>query len=494
MVPCAPLRQFKNSMLQRKLSVYIGLSNQQMFKISECFYKIHQISHHKIRTENVLSICSALKAFTPFVYLHQCFVFNMEIKKGLICKIVHNFQEKSERSIWTYRLPIDFSINLLAFYHECCDLIIELLISPPANGEPLLNNKLISHTTATLACLSHSSFFPIAGFMYDMLNSYHTAFYICGATTTLSSCLMFLIPWLMPNQQGGVFRRDSCQSRLEGLLNSQSSTPCTRKHSRSFFAGRSVKSRSLDSGNSSLSSPVTGEISLCEADRAEQEYLTGFTIDNEADVATDGASNEKSSFSMDTSINTVFNASMSHRGSITKFLLQQQLQSQSRASTPLSGSRRGSSQSPMGLQSGGSSSRSSMSSSLGFRTSSSSPSRGKGSFKRSLSESRQGSFEVSEESSSEESFEPISSEPEGEMDTLSLGQLFNEDTRRESGESTVVGSNWESGRSTVIAGTPKVFQSGMKDDDMLHLLAARLLQAMRGRKQDDCGEERESTV
>lgn len=349
---------------------------------------------------------------------------------------MHNFQEKSERSIWTYRLPIDFSINLLAFYHECCDVIIELLISPPANGEPLLNNKLISHTTATLACLSHSSFFPIAGFMYDMLNSYHTAFYICGATTTLSSCLMFLIPWLMPNQQGGVFRRDSCQSRLEGLLNSQSSTPCTRKHSRSFFAGRSVKSRSLDKGNSSLSSPVTGEISLCEADRAEQEYLTGFTIDNEADVATDGASNEKSSFSMDTSINTVFNASMSHRGSITKFLLQQQLQSQSRASTPLSGSRRGSSQSPMGLQSGGSSSRSSMSSSLGFRTSSSSPSRGKGSFKRSLSESRQGSFEVSEESSSEESFEQISSEPEAEMDTLSLGQLFNEDTRRESGEST----------------------------------------------------------
>lgn len=388
----------------------------------------------------------------------------------------------------------DFFINLPAFYHECCDLIIELLISPPVNGEPLLNNKLISHITATLACLSHSSFFPIAGLMYDMLNSYHTAFYICGATTTVSSCLMFLIPWLMPNQQGGVFRRDSCQSRLEGLLNSQSSTPCTRKHSRSFFAGRSVKSRSLDSGNSSLSSPVTGEISLCEADRAEQEYLTGFTIDNEADVATDGASNEKSSFSMDTSINTVFNASMSHRGSITKFLLQQQLQSQSRASTPLSGSRRGSSQSPMGLQSGGSSSRSSMSSSLGFRTSSSSPSRGKGSFKRSLSESRQGSFEVSEESSSEESFEPISSEPEGEMDTLSLGQLFNEDTRRESGESTVVGSNWESGRSTVIAGTPKVFQSGMKDDDMLHLLAARLLQAMRGREQDDCGEERESTV
>ena len=256
-----------------------------MFKISECFYKIRQISHHKIRTENVLSICSALKAFTPFVYLHQCFVFNMEIKKGLVCKIVHNFQEKSERSIWTYRLPIDFSINLPAFYHECCDLIIELLISPPVNGELLLNNKLISHTTATLACLSHSSFFPIAGFMYDMLNSYHTAFYICGATTTLSSCLMFLIPWLMPNQQGGVFRRDSCQSRLEGLLNSQSSTPCTRKHSRSFFARRSVKSRSLDSGNSSLSSPVTGEISLCEADRAEQEYLTGFTIDNEADVA-----------------------------------------------------------------------------------------------------------------------------------------------------------------------------------------------------------------
>ena len=432
-----------------------------------------------------------------YIFISALFL-TWKLKKDWFAKLCTIFRKsrKGVFGLFAYQsiFRFDFFINLPAFYHECCDLIIGLLISPPVNGEPLLNNKLISHTTATLACLSHSSFFPIAGLMYDMLNSYHTAFYICGATTTLSSCLMFLIPWLMPNQQGGVFRRDSCQSRLEGLLNSQSSTPCTRKHSRSFFAGRSVKSRSLDSGNSSLSSPVTGEISLCEADRAEQEYLTGFTIDNEADVATDGASNEKSSFSMDTSINTVFNASMSHRGSITKFLLQQQLQSQSRASTPLSGSRRGSSQSPMGLQSGGSSSRSSMSSSLGFRTSSSSPSRGKGSFKRSLSESRQGSFEVSEESSSEESFEPISSEPEGEMDTLSLGQLFNEDTRRESGESTVVGSNWESGRSTVIAGTPKVFQSGMKDDDMLHLLAARLLQAMRGREQDDCGEERESTV
>ena len=126
MVPCAPLRQFKNSMLQRKLSVYFGLSNQQMFKISECFYKIHQISHHKIRTENVLSICSALKAFTPFVDLHQCFVFNMEIKKGLVCKIVHNFQEKSERSIWTYRLPIDFSIR---FFHKSTSFLSRMLRS-----------------------------------------------------------------------------------------------------------------------------------------------------------------------------------------------------------------------------------------------------------------------------------------------------------------------------------------------------------------------------
>ena len=146
-----------------------------------------------------------------------------------------------------------------------------------------------------------------------------------------------------------------------------------------------------------------------------------------------------------------------------------------------------------------------MSSSFGgcIRTSSSSSSKAKkGSFKSSRAESRRGSVEVSAESNSEESHEEISSEPEPEMETLSLRQLFGDGSRRGSGESTVVGSRWESGQSTVIMGTPKVsrggdavlFRSGMKDTDMLHLLAARLLQATRGREDEDCGEEKETVV
>ncbi|KAJ7384293.1 hypothetical protein OS493_022930 [Desmophyllum pertusum] len=203
---------------------------------------------------------------------------------------------------------------------------------------------------------------PCAGLIFDVFNSYHTAFYICGATTTLSSCLMFLIPWLMPNQQGGVFRRDSCQSRLESLLSSQPSTPGSRQFSRRFFADGSGKSSS--SRDDSTSSPATGEISLCEADRIELEYLKGFANNDEENDDQDGANKSlcvSTNLSVNTSKNTVYNSTMSHRGSITKFLLQQQ----SRNSSPVSGSRRGSTQSPiMGIQSG-SSSRSSMSSFFG---------------------------------------------------------------------------------------------------------------------------------
>ena len=304
----------------------------------------------------------------------------------------------------------------------------------------------------------------------------------------------------MPNQQGGVFRRDSCQSRLESLLSSQPSTPGSRQFSRRFFADGSGKSSS--SRDDSTSSPATGEISLCEADRIELEYLKGFANNDEENDDQDGANKSlcvSTNLSVNTSKNTVYNSTMSHRGSITKFLLQQQ----SRNSSPVSGSRRGSTQSPiMGIQSG-SSSRSSMSSFFGGsrRTSLSSHSKAKGSSKGSQS----GSNDNSGESNSDETSEVNSFELEPELADLEFSPvqlLFGDSSRRESGDSTVVGSRWESGQSTVVMGTPKISRAGdsglfrsMKDTDMLHLLAARLLQATRERNEDGDGDEiRESVV
>ena len=335
-----------------------------------------------------------------------------------------------------------------------------------------------------------------------MLNSYHTAFYICGATTTLSSCLLFLIPWLMPNQQGGVFRRDSCQSRIESLLSSQPSTPRSRQLSR-FFHEALVKSSSGESGDGSSS--ATGDNSLCEADRIEMEYLKGFAANCDIDDGVEKLFSASNSLSMDTSINTVINSTMSHRGSITKFLLQQQLQSQSRTSTPVSGSRRGSVQSAKGIRSGGSSPMSSVRShSSGSSRTSVSSFNLKASFssKSSQSSSRRASIELPGESSSNEPSEVNSCELNHELQQSSTDLLS---SRRDSGESTVVGSRWQSGRSTVVMGTPKMtpkisragdsalFHS-VKNTDMLHLLAARLLQATRQREEDADVEERESVV
>lgn len=334
-----------------------------------------------------------------------------------------------------------------------------------------------------------------------MLNSYHTAFYICGATTTLSSCLMFLIPWLMPNQQGGVFRRDSCTSRIESFLGSQPSTP--RLRTGTFFPeDRSAKSISGDSGDGSTS--ATGEISLCEADRIEMEYLKGFHYSNENSDDEEAAKRPlcaSNSLSVDTSLNTAYNSTMSHRGSITKFLLQQQLQSQSRTSTPVSGSRRGSMN-----QSDKISPMNSISSYCGGfdRTSCTSPTP-KSSGSR--VESRQASTELSRGSNSDHSVDEKCAELDPEIASSHAEQLLADTgSRRGSGESTVVGSRWQSGQSTVVMGTPKnltpkVSRAGdtalcrsIKDPDMLHLLAARLLQATRERNEDVDVEEKESVV
>ena len=338
-----------------------------------------------------------------------------------------------------------------------------------------------------------------------MLNSYHTAFYICGATTTLSSCLMFLIPWLMPNQQGGVFRRDSCTSRIESLLGSQQSTPRTRT-TPFFHEEGPAKSSSGDSED--VSSSATGEISLCEADRIEMEYLKSFCDNSENSDDEDGAKTSlcaSNSLSMDTSINTAINSTMSHRGSITKFLLQQQLQSHSRASSSTSGSRRGSMN-----QSGRSSLMNSTSSYCGAssRTSCSSLApRSSGSSKGSRVQSRRVSIEIPGGSNRDNSSDENSAELHPETAAPDDEQMLTDGgSRRGSGESTVVGSRWQSGQSTVVMGTPrnmtpKVSRVGdsplcrsMKDPDMLHLLAARLLQATRKTDEAIDVEERESVV
>ena len=40
------------------------------------------------------------------------------------------------------------------------------------------------------------------GFIYDTSNSYEVAFYIAGAVPILAACMMFAIPFLMPEKQG----------------------------------------------------------------------------------------------------------------------------------------------------------------------------------------------------------------------------------------------------------------------------------------------------
>ena len=120
-------------------------------------------------------------------------------------------------------------------------------------------------------------------------------------------------------------------------------------------------------------------------------------------------------------------------------------------------------------------------------------------------ESRQASIEVSEGSNSDHSVDEKSAALDPEI-APSHADLVDGGSRRGSGESTVVGSRWQSGQSTVVMGTPKnltpkvsragdsVLYRSMKDPDMLHLLAARLLQATRERDEDVDVEEKESVV
>ena len=200
---------------------------------------------------------------------------------------------------------------------------------------------------------------------------------------------------------GGAIRRDSALSRLESLLSSLPPTP--GRISRRNFAHGNQGCGTSDSDDG------RGCDSLCEADRIEMEFLQGSGPNDLEDDDQDGGTRRPDAgLCQDTSINTVFNSTMSHRGSITKFLLQQQLQSCSRSPSPLSDSCRGSGQGNQSSR-GGTSRRASCSTS----------SKSKSSSKPTSTGSIRDSVKLGE-STSEETTELNSDELEPEIDETTV--------------------------------------------------------------------------
>jgi len=75
-----------------------------------------------------------------------------------------------------------------------------------------------------------------AGVIYDLSNSYQIAFYVAGACSTLATCLLFLVPVLMPKDNYNYGRgraetvpfEDSDEKRpLDGIRSPDSSVPTT---------------------------------------------------------------------------------------------------------------------------------------------------------------------------------------------------------------------------------------------------------------------------
>lgn len=56
---------------------------------------------------------------------------------------------------------------------------------------------------------------PIAGFLYDISNSYQVAFYVAGAVPTIAACLMFGIPFLMPPPDHKYWQRNDTITKRE---------------------------------------------------------------------------------------------------------------------------------------------------------------------------------------------------------------------------------------------------------------------------------------
>lgn len=127
MVPCAPLRQY----LRIRCSS-VNCQSTLVCPTSKCS-KFQSVF---IRFTKFLTTKSERKMSFPFAVLLKLLLLSYifisalfltwKLKKGLVCKIVHNFQEKSERNIWTYRLPIDFSIR---FFHKSTRFLSRMLRS-----------------------------------------------------------------------------------------------------------------------------------------------------------------------------------------------------------------------------------------------------------------------------------------------------------------------------------------------------------------------------
>lgn len=162
--------------------------------------------------------------------------------------------------------------------------------------------------------------FSYAGLIYDALLSYNTAFYICGVTTALSSILMFFIPWLTSKNKGRRFQRDSVDSRMDSLM----STALSRtSRSISFRAGGTTQedSRSDKEKASECKSGSSKNSSEEQVNDLDEEYLYNYE-ENEENI---DISLSWTDLSFNTSKNTNFNSSMSHRGSVARVLLSHQL-------------------------------------------------------------------------------------------------------------------------------------------------------------------------
>lgn len=209
-------------------------------------------------------------------------------------------------------------------------------------------------------------FFP--GFLYDALSSYNTAFYICGATTTISSLLLFLVPVLTRRDNGRRFERDSINSRLDSFMSISRSINDSSIEKTIPFGVSGTKSglrtnerllqkrqlvreqstiyseREFNIDNDALQPNSTlGDIDkrvprgrsvsfASDKDLSEPEEMFLHQPSYHCDVFdgvdfTDSSSSSSGCVlgnSFNTSQNTSFNSSMSNRGSITKVLLLKQ--------------------------------------------------------------------------------------------------------------------------------------------------------------------------
>eukprot|EP00794_Sanderia_malayensis_P011334 gene11334-12519_t len=75
---------------------------------------------------------------------------------------------------------------------------------------------------------------PIAGFLYEISNSYQVAFYVAGAVPTLAACLLFAIPFLMPPEEHEYWHRHDIDPKNEengkALLACSSSSSSSSVH------------------------------------------------------------------------------------------------------------------------------------------------------------------------------------------------------------------------------------------------------------------------